>query len=85
VCADTLRSVAVFVAAGIAYLWNAVTPDAAYADVSLLADAYASLMVSIIIIVSLGPLLQGLYYTALEIKDMTIKGHQLPAEVTLNV
>lgn len=76
-CADTLRSVAVLVAAGIAYLCDVVTPDAA--------DACASLMVSIIIIVSLGPLVQGLYYTALEIREMTIKGHQLPVEVTLNV
>jgi Co/Zn/Cd efflux system component len=72
-----MRSVAVLVAAGIAYVWDAVTPEAA--------DAFGSLMVSIIIIVSLGPLVQGLYYTALEIREMTIKGCQLPAEVTLSV
>lgn len=62
VLADTLRSVAVLVAAGIAYLSDFITPDEA--------DSYAAVLVSFIILFSCGPLLQGLYYTAQEIRDM---------------
>lgn len=76
VCADTFRSVAVLIAAGCAFLIPALTPAAA--------DAFASFMVSIIIIVSLGPLIQGLYYTALEIWEMS-NGHEYPHEITLSV
>ena len=54
-----MRSIAVLVAAGIAFLFDAVTPDAA--------DATAAMVVSFVIIVSLLPLLQGLYLTATEI------------------
>jgi len=73
-----MRSVAVLIAAGIASLWSGLTPE--------VADASASFMVSVIIVVSLAPLLQGLYYTALEIREMTVKGHQqYPAEVSLVV
>ena len=70
-----MRSVAVLVAAGIAYMTPVVTPEDA--------DAFASLMVSIIIIASLAPLVQGLYYTALEIHEMTV--NKPPTEVTLRV
>ena len=62
VLADTLRSVAVLVAAGIAYLSDVISPDEA--------DSYAAVFVSFIILLSCGPLLQGLYYTAQEIRDM---------------
>lgn len=76
VCADTFRSVAVLIAAAFAFLIPALTPVAA--------DAFASFMVSIIIIVSLAPLIQGLYYTSLEIWEMS-KGSEHPCEVTLTV
>jgi len=63
VCADTMRSIAVLVAAAIAALFDAVSPDEA--------DATAAVVVSCIIIVSLLPLLQGLYLTASEIWILT--------------
>lgn len=68
------------IAAGIAFLWPVLTPE--------VADASASFMVSVIIVLSLVPLLQGLYYTALEIREMTVKGayeSSYPAEVSLVV
>ena len=53
IAADTLRSVAVLVAAGVAYLCPSVlTP----AD----ADSYGAILVSVIILVSLIPLFQGI-------------------------
>ena len=61
VMADTLRSVAVFVAAGCAYAFSL---DPA------IADATASIVVSIIIAISLGPLLLGLVKTIAEIRSM---------------
>lgn len=79
VYADTMRSLAVLIAAGIASVWSGLSPEDA--------DASASFMVSVIILVSLAPLLQGLYYTALEIREMTVnKGRNCyPAEVSLVV
>jgi Co/Zn/Cd efflux system component len=68
VCADTLRSIAVLVAAGIAFLFDAVAPDAA--------DATAAMVVSCVIFVSLLPLLQGLYLTATEICISSRRRHQ---------
>jgi Co/Zn/Cd efflux system component len=60
ICADTLRSIAVLLAAGIASLFpQQLSP----AD----ADSYGAIVVSIIIIISLGPLIEGLYFTAWEI------------------
>ena len=56
--ADTLRSIAVFVAAGLAYTFS-LNP--------LLADSTASIIVSIIIAISLGPLFLGLAKTVSEI------------------
>ena len=58
-----MRSIAVLVAAAIAYLFDAVSPEGA--------DATAAVIVSLIIIVSLLPLLQGLYLTATEIWLLT--------------
>ena len=61
--ADTLRSIAVLVAAGIAYLFkNVVDPS--------IADASASIVVSFIIAFSLGPLFAGLLQTGREIVDL---------------
>jgi Cation efflux family len=63
VCADTLRSVAVLVASGVAFVlpqW--LSPRQA--------DAGGAVIVSIIILVSLVPLMQGLYLTACKIRDL---------------
>jgi Co/Zn/Cd efflux system component len=63
VCADTLRSVAVLVASGVAFVlpqW--LSPRQA--------DAGGAVIVSIIILVSLVPLMQGLYLTACKIRDI---------------
>lgn len=59
VCADTLRSIAVLVAAGIATVFPSVNGE--------FADATAAVVVSFIIISSLCPLLYGLFLTAKEI------------------
>jgi Co/Zn/Cd efflux system component len=57
ICADTLRSIAVLVAAGIAWvLPSLLTPDEA--------DSGAAIIVSAIILFSLVPLIQGLFRTA---------------------
>lgn len=60
ICADTLRSIAVLIAAGFAWLFPSMLCPTD-------ADSYGAIFVSIIIIISLGPLLEGLYFTALEI------------------
>jgi Co/Zn/Cd efflux system component len=54
VFADTLRSTAVLLAAGISYVFNIGAPATV--------DAVAALAVSIIILMSLGPLLRGIYH-----------------------
>lgn len=72
-----MRSIAVLVAAGIAFLFDAVTPDAA--------DATAAMVVSCVIIVSLLPLLQGLYLTATEICVSSRRRHQSLTEQQLVV
>lgn len=63
ILADTLRSVAVLVAAGFASIFPGIlTPNDA--------DSDAAIVVSIIILISLVPLLQGLYLTACKIYTM---------------
>ena len=60
VFADTLRSIAVLIAAGFAHLFpQTMTPAES--------DAYAAVVVSFIILLSCLPLLRGLYHTAREI------------------
>lgn len=60
VCADTLRSVAVLVAAGFAKIYpQLLSPQQA--------DSYAAIVVSIIILISLLPLAQALILTAYKI------------------
>ena len=59
VCADTLRSIAVLVAAAIATIFASI--DGA------IADSLAAVAVSIIILISLVPLIEGLILTALQI------------------
>jgi Co/Zn/Cd efflux system component len=59
--ADTLRSIAVFIAAGCAYVFS-LNPA--------IADATASIVVSIVIAISLGPLLLGLAKTIAEIRNL---------------
>lgn len=64
VFADTLRSITTLVAAG----FSALFPDIlSAAD----ADSWGAIIISIIIIVSLGPLIQGLYLTAVEIRSFS--------------
>jgi len=63
VCADTLRSIAVLVAAGFSTLFPAQLS-------STDADSDAAIVVSIIILVSLLPLIQGLFLTACKIHEM---------------
>jgi len=63
IAADTLRSVAVLVAAGISTVFPQVLPPAD-------ADAWGAIVVSIIIVLSLGPLVQGLCMTACKIVAM---------------
>jgi Co/Zn/Cd efflux system component len=62
VCADTLRSAAVLVAAVIATCIPSIEGDKA--------DSYAAVAVSIIILGSLLPLLQGLVYTVVQIVSL---------------
>lgn len=52
--ADTLRSIAVLLAAGISYTLKVGVPT--------FVDAIASLAVSVIILCSLGPLLRGIFH-----------------------
>lgn len=59
ICADTMRSIAVLVAATIAFLFKQVPADKA--------DSAAAIAVSITILVSLLPLLRGLAITAREL------------------
>ena len=56
VCADTLRSVSVLIAAAIAFCFDSVS--------GATADSCAVIVVSLIILISLMPLLHGLYITA---------------------
>lgn len=56
IVADTMRSTAVLIAAAIAFLFDSVASDAA--------DASAALVVSITILISLIPLIRGLFVTA---------------------
>ena len=63
VCADTLRSVAVLIAAGVSRLFpQFLTPAEA--------DSDAAIVVSVIILVSLIPLIRGLFLTACKIYAM---------------
>jgi len=58
--ADTLRSIAVLVAAGLAFVFKDISPQ--------IADASASVVVSVVIAASLGPLIVGLLRTWSELK-----------------
>lgn len=66
VCADTLRSTAVLVAAAIATFIPSVPPEKA--------DSVAAVAVSVIIFGSLIPLIQGLIITAMQVYQL----HQNP-------
>lgn len=63
VCADTLRSVAVLIAAGVSKLFPQFLTSAE-------ADSDAAIVVSVIILVSLIPLIRGLFLTACKIYAM---------------
>jgi len=66
VCADTMRSAAVLIAAALAFLVPGLVPT--------VADSLAAVVVSFIILVSLFPLLQGLFLTAIEIASLLQDG-----------
>jgi Co/Zn/Cd efflux system component len=68
VCADTLRSVAVLLAATWAQYMTAIIPS--WNMTPNQADSGATIVVSIIILLSLLPLIQGLYLTAHQIYSM---------------
>eukprot|EP00522_Entomoneis_paludosa_P018844 CAMPEP_0172441864 /NCGR_PEP_ID=MMETSP1065-20121228/2376_1 /TAXON_ID=265537 /ORGANISM="Amphiprora paludosa, Strain CCMP125" /LENGTH=329 /DNA_ID=CAMNT_0013191459 /DNA_START=55 /DNA_END=1044 /DNA_ORIENTATION=+ len=61
VCADTLRSVAVLIAAGFSFLFPELLSP-------IEADSWGAVVVSFIILASLVPLLHGLYMTAVKIR-----------------
>lgn len=71
-CADTLRSTAVLLAAAIATVITSIPPSSA--------DAIAAMVVSIIILVSLIPLIQGLVLTSLRI-IVKLRHNPRPVEV----
>eukprot|EP00594_Rhizosolenia_setigera_P011847 CAMPEP_0178968568 /NCGR_PEP_ID=MMETSP0789-20121207/18343_1 /TAXON_ID=3005 /ORGANISM="Rhizosolenia setigera, Strain CCMP 1694" /LENGTH=433 /DNA_ID=CAMNT_0020654545 /DNA_START=675 /DNA_END=1973 /DNA_ORIENTATION=- len=62
VFADTLRSIAVIVAASIAFMVDSVDPQQA--------DAVAAILVSIIIVIGLVPLFNGIIYTWSELREV---------------
>lgn len=70
ICADTMRSAAVLIAAFIAFTFDSVSPAAA--------DSCAAIAVSITILVSLIPLIRGLISTA---KQIIIESKNAPAFV----
>lgn len=63
VFADTLRSIAVLIAAGLSYCLKIGEPP--------FVDAVAALAVSIIILLSLGPLLNGIVHAADQLKQLS--------------
>jgi Co/Zn/Cd efflux system component len=77
ICADTLRSVAVLIAAGLSEYGRHIT--------AAQADSGATLIVSVIILLSLLPLIQGLYQTAHQIYSIYGHGHSAAANVDSNV
>lgn len=76
VCADTLRSVAVLLASAVAYGMPTTTTQSHLKLTARQADSGAAIVVSMIILVSLVPLIQGLYLTACKIYDVWfLSGH----------
>lgn len=75
VFADTLRSIAVVIAAAIAYLVDGVSGD--------VADATAAVVVSVIIIMSLTPLFQGLLITWRELQELNAESRTCEVEKQL--
>jgi hypothetical protein len=68
IAADTLRSVAVLIAAGFASLFPSFLSP-------IDADSYGAILVSGIILVSIVPLIQGLYLTACKVYRMHYPNH----------
>jgi len=63
VFADTLRSIAVLLAAGLSYTFKVGEPK--------FVDAVASLAVSFIILCSLGPLLRGIFHASEQLRRLS--------------
>ena len=78
ICADTLRSIAVLLAAGFSYLFPSLLTAAD-------ADAWGAVVVSVIILVSLAPLFQGLYLTADKIRIIWFHESSHSKEIVLTV
>jgi hypothetical protein len=62
ICADTLRSITTLLAASFSWIFPDILSPAA-------ADSWGAIFISVIIIVSLSPLIQGIFATAGEIRD----------------
>jgi Co/Zn/Cd efflux system component len=77
VCADTLRSVAVLIAASVAWFVPGVPGN--------MADSVAAVVVSVIILGSLLPLIQGLVYTVVQIFVRTRNPPVVPPSLVLVV
>lgn len=75
VFADTLRSTAVLIAAGTAYMFKLGEPE--------MVDAAAALAVSLIILFSLGPLLKGIFHAWGQLRHLTDVATKLSEEKPL--
>ena len=74
--ADTLRSISVLLAAAIACTVKAVSPA--------IADETAAIIVSIIILVSIGPLIMGLAATWRKIIELKRTNHDAGKDYTMS-
>ena len=72
VFADTMRSTAVLIAAGLSYTLNLGEPD--------IVDAVAALAVSLIILFSLGPLLRGILHAIGQMRHLKAFATKLAEE-----
>ena len=72
VFADTLRSTAVLLAAGLAYIFEVGAPA--------VVDAVAALAVSLIILFSLGPLLKGIFHAWGQLRHLSKFANRLSTE-----
>mmetsp|Transcript_49118 Transcript_49118/g.104470 ORF Transcript_49118/g.104470 Transcript_49118/m.104470 type:complete len:348 (+) Transcript_49118:111-1154(+) len=75
VFADTLRSTAVLLAAGLSYTFKVGTPA--------VVDAIAALAVSLIILFSLGPLLNGIFHAWVQLRHLSNYATRMSAETQI--
>lgn len=72
--ADTLRSTAVLLAAGLSYTFEVGAPS--------VVDAAAALAVSLIILFSLGPLLKGIFHASGQLRHLSKFANRLSTVTT---